>query len=174
MFYACNSYLHQAWTNANDKMTVKDYIFFTKHYAYTEKYSNINCAECWSQQKGAGSQLWDAGSVNWGSGSQIRGAGSVIRRDPPQFNLWADVKHTSQMTFDLACHIYVECNTFINKITFDYSRWFSKTSEHKLLTTGGVPAMKPVATAIRAPQDGRCKITVSFDGRMFCVPKCRQ
>jgi len=24
---ACNIYPHQAWTNANDKMTVKDYIF---------------------------------------------------------------------------------------------------------------------------------------------------
>ena len=26
--YACSIYLHQAWTNANDKMTVKDYIFY--------------------------------------------------------------------------------------------------------------------------------------------------
>jgi len=32
-------------TNANDKMTVKDYIF-TKHHA-RKKYSNINCAEWW-------------------------------------------------------------------------------------------------------------------------------
>jgi len=62
--------------------------FFAKYYAYTEKYSNINCAECWSQQKGAGSQLFGAGSVIRGSGSQIRGAGSAIRRDPPQFNPW--------------------------------------------------------------------------------------
>ena len=37
-------------------------------------------------------------------------------------------------------------------------------------TTGAVPAMKPEATAIFAPQDGRWKITVSFDGRRFCVP----
>ena len=27
VFDACNIYPHQAWTNANDKMTVKDYIF---------------------------------------------------------------------------------------------------------------------------------------------------
>ena len=31
-------------------------------------------------------------------------------------------------------------------------------------------AMKSEATAIFAPQDGRWKITVSFDGRRFCVP----
>jgi len=40
-------------------------------------------------------------------------------------------------------------------------------------TTGVVPAMKPEATAILAPQDGRWKITVSLDGRRFCVPKFR-
>jgi len=40
-------------------------------------------------------------------------------------------------------------------------------------STGAVPAMKPEATAIFAPQDGRWKITVSFDGRRFCVPKFR-
>ena len=40
-------------------------------------------------------------------------------------------------------------------------------------TTGAVPAIKPEATAIFAPQDGRLKITVSFDGRRFCVPKFR-
>ena len=46
---------------------------------------------------------------------------------------------------------------------------------HALLveTTGAIPAMKPEATAIFAPQDGRWKITVSFDGRRFCVPKFR-
>ena len=37
--------------------------------------------------------------------------------------------------------------------------------------TGAVPAMKSEATAIFAPQDGRWKITVSFDGRRICVPK---
>ena len=37
VFDACNIYLHQAWTNANDKMTVKDYIFYTKHHAYRKK-----------------------------------------------------------------------------------------------------------------------------------------
>ena len=39
--------------------------------------------------------------------------------------------------------------------------------------TGAVLAMKSEATAIFAPQDGRWKITVSFDGRRFCVPKFR-
>ena len=34
-------------------------------------------------------------------------------------------------------------------------------------------AMKSEATAIFAPQDGRWKTTVSFDGRRFCVPKFR-
>jgi len=34
-------------------------------------------------------------------------------------------------------------------------------------------AMKSEATALFAPQDGRWKITVSFDGRRFCVPKFR-
>jgi len=33
-------------------------------------------------------------------------------------------------------------------------------------------AMKSEATAIFSPQDGRWKITISFDGRRFCVPKC--
>jgi len=33
VFDACNIYPDQAWTNANDKMTVKDYIL-TKHHAY--------------------------------------------------------------------------------------------------------------------------------------------
>ena len=32
MFDACNIYPHQARTNANDKVTVKDYTFFTKYY----------------------------------------------------------------------------------------------------------------------------------------------
>jgi len=27
VFDACNIYLHQEWTNANDKMIVKDYVF---------------------------------------------------------------------------------------------------------------------------------------------------
>jgi len=39
--------------------------------------------------------------------------------------------------------------------------------------TGAVPAIKSEATAIFAPQDGRWKITVSFDGRRFCVQKFR-
>jgi len=36
---------------------------------------------------------------------------------------------------------------------------------------GAVPAMKPEATAVGDPQDGRWKITLMFDGRRFCVPK---
>jgi len=39
--------------------------------------------------------------------------------------------------------------------------------------TGAVPAMKPEATVIGDPQGGRRKITLSFDGRRFCVPKFR-
>ena len=42
-----------------------------------------------------------------------------------------------------------------------------------VITTGAVPAIKPEATSILAPQDGRWKITLSFDGRRFCVPKSR-
>jgi len=49
VFDAYNIYPHQAWTNANDKMTVMDYIF-TKHRAY-KKYSNITCAEWWIPAK---------------------------------------------------------------------------------------------------------------------------
>jgi len=37
--------------------------------------------------------------------------------------------------------------------------------------TGAVPGLKPDATAIEDPQDGRWKITLMFDGRMFCIPK---
>jgi len=43
----------------------------------------------------------------------------------------------------------------------------------KVEATGAVPAMKPEATAIGDPHDGRWKITLSFDGRRFCVPKLR-
>ena len=39
--------------------------------------------------------------------------------------------------------------------------------------TGAVPAVKPEATAIGDPQDGRWKITLMFDGRRFCVQKFR-
>jgi len=39
--------------------------------------------------------------------------------------------------------------------------------------TGAVPAMKPEATAIADPQDGRWKITLMFDGRRLCIPKFR-
>jgi len=37
----------------------------------------------------------------------------------------------------------------------------------------GTPTGKPEATAIEDMQDGRWKITLSFDGRSFCVPKFR-
>ena len=40
----------------------------------------------------------------------------------------------------------------------------------RISTTGAVPAMKPEATAIGYPQDGRRKITLTFDGRRFCIP----
>ena len=40
----------------------------------------------------------------------------------------------------------------------------------RISTTGAVPAMKPEATAIGNPQDGRRKITLTFDGRRFCIP----
>jgi len=38
-------------------------------------------------------------------------------------------------------------------------------------TTGAVPAMKPEATAIGDPLEGRWKITLMFDGRRFCISK---
>jgi len=43
VFDAWNVYLHQAWTNANDKMTAKDYIFFIKHHAYRKILKYILC-----------------------------------------------------------------------------------------------------------------------------------
>ena len=49
----------------------------------------------------------------------------------------------------------------------------STISGHYVQTTGAVPAMKPEATAIGDPQDGRWKITLMFDGRRFCIPKFR-
>jgi len=53
--------------------------------------------------------------------------------------------------------------------------WSRCVGDHELsdVTTGPVPAMKSEAAAIFTPQDGRWKITVSFDGRRFCVPKFR-
>ena len=49
VFYTCNIYLYQAWTSANDKMTVKG-DFFHKT-SRIQKYSNINCAEWWISAK---------------------------------------------------------------------------------------------------------------------------
>ena len=43
-------YPHQAWTNSNDKMTAKDYIFLQNN-THREKYSNTNCAEWWTPAK---------------------------------------------------------------------------------------------------------------------------
>ena len=37
----------------------------------------------------------------------------------------------------------------------------------------GCTAMKPEATAIGDPQDGRWKIALMFDGRRFWIPKFR-
>jgi len=42
-----------------------------------------------------------------------------------------------------------------------------------LQITAAVLAMKPEATAIGDLQDGRWKITLTFDGRRFCIPKFR-
>ena len=39
---ACNIYSHQAWTNANDKMTTKD-IFFTKRHAHRKTLKYKQC-----------------------------------------------------------------------------------------------------------------------------------
>jgi len=39
----------KVWTNVNDKMAVKDYIF--QNIMHTEKYSDINCAEWWIPAK---------------------------------------------------------------------------------------------------------------------------
>ena len=52
MFDACNIYPHQAWTNANDKMTVKDYIFL-QNIMHRQKYSNVTVQSGGSQQKSA-------------------------------------------------------------------------------------------------------------------------
>ena len=41
VFEACNIYLHQARTNANDR----EGLHFIQNIMHTEKYSNINCAE---------------------------------------------------------------------------------------------------------------------------------
>jgi len=72
----------KAWTNANDKMTVKDYIFL-QNIMHREKYSNINCAKWWIPTNRCRiSILWGRGSVIRGSGSQTKGAGSEIRWDP--------------------------------------------------------------------------------------------
>jgi len=56
VFDACSIYPDQARTNANDKMTVKDYIFFTK-IMNREKYSNLRMHSGGFRQRGAGSQL---------------------------------------------------------------------------------------------------------------------
>ena len=62
--------------------------------------------------------------------------------------------------------IFDSCLSFRGHISHKINKAYSTL-------TGAVPAMKPEATAIFAPQDGRWKITVSFDGRRFCVPKFR-
>ena len=49
----------------------------------------------------------------------------------------------------------------------------SQEEYKSLATTGAVPAMKPEATAVGDPQDGRWKITLMFDGRRFCILKFR-
>jgi len=51
VFDACNIYPHQAWTKANDKMTVKDNILL-QNIMHRERYSNVNCAETGKGEKG--------------------------------------------------------------------------------------------------------------------------
>ena len=85
MVNACNIHPHQARTNANDKMTVKDYIFL-QNIMHREKYSNIKCTEWWIPGKRCRISIVRYGSVIRGCGSQTRGAGSEIRWDPSQFN----------------------------------------------------------------------------------------
>jgi len=46
----------------------------------------------------------------------------------------------------------------------------AKILDQPLPSTGAEQAMKPQATAIGDPQDGRWKITSMFDGRRFCIP----
>jgi len=43
--YACNIYLHQAWTNANDKMTAKDYIFLQNIMQTQKNTQHYNCVD---------------------------------------------------------------------------------------------------------------------------------
>jgi len=56
---------------------------------------------------------------------------------------------------------------------WEYRDEIGTNSKYRGPVTGAVPAMKPEATAIGDPQEGRWKITLSFDGRRFCVPKFR-
>ena len=55
---------------------------------------------------------------------------------------------------------------FVLLVTYDHRHRIDKYLDTLI-------AMKSEDTAIFAPQDGRWKITVSFDGRRFCVPKFR-
>ena len=43
--------------------------------------------------------------------------------------------------------------------------YVTRRANNSIRTTKAVPAMKPEATAIGDPQDGRWKITLMFDGR---------
>ena len=52
-------------------------------------------------------------------------------------------------------------------------QWICLPCDWFVVTTGAVPAMKPEATTIGDPQDGHWKITLTFDGRRFCIQKFR-
>jgi len=77
----------------------------------------------------------------------------IFVRKPRLLDVAIQLKHSSHAALDLAIN----------------------SAQEYLLhpTTGAVPAMKSEATAIFAPQDGRWKITVSFNWCRFCVPKFR-
>jgi len=50
VFDACSIYLYQAWANAKDKMSVKDYIFL-QNIMHREKHLKVNCTEWWIPAK---------------------------------------------------------------------------------------------------------------------------
>ena len=68
---------------------------------------------------------------------------------------------------------FQENGQFHGDFAWKYDKGRCPAAMQFFVTTGAVPAMKPEATAIGDPQDGRWKITSMFDGRRFCIPKFR-
>ena len=66
-----------------------------------------------------------------------------------------------------------ESNTNISKSSSSPDSVVQRSLPNNVIPTGAVLAMKPEATAIGDPQDGRWKITLTFDGHRFCIPKFR-